>query len=139
MPRSKNNILFCFFAALIGAQGAIVIMNWKEMRFGYLRSAFVGLFIGFNIAWALYLHYKGTETGVSDLAHAGGFLIGLPLGVVVLKNLRVYNHERVLWWISLTIFLVLFIAGVILNVVYVPCKNDWTPLSEYIKRKESLG
>ena len=106
-------------------------MNWKEMRLGYLRSAIVGLLIILNIAEAIYY----VETAVANYAHAGGCLVGLLLGVVVLKNFRKYKYERVLFWISLTIFLVLLGIGVILNVAYIPCKSNWTALPEYILSK----
>jgi rhomboid-related protein 1/2/3 len=52
--------------ALIGAHAANVIVNWKEMRFGVVRSIVLGLYILFDFGWALYQRYgKSTITNVS--------------------------------------------------------------------------
>ena len=51
--------------ALLGAHGANVIINWKEMRFGILRAALLGLYVVFDVSWALYQRYGGQPTSVS--------------------------------------------------------------------------
>ena len=71
------------------------------------------------------------------MAHAGGFFGGLFLGVVVLKNFRVYRFERVLFWLSLVVFVLLIVVGIVVNVTNVNCQSvctqNYDPLSEYIE------
>lgn len=124
--------------ALIGAHSANVIINWKEMRFGILRAVLLGLYIAFDIAWALYQRYGGVETQVGYLAHLGGFVGGLLLGVVVLRNFRVYKFERVLFYVCLVLFILFFLIGVVVNVTNAACsfgcQSDMTPLPDYIEK-----
>ena len=73
------------------------------------------------------------------MSHIGGFVGGLILGKVVLKNFRVFKFERVVFWVSLVIFLLLVIGGIIVNATNATCKVsecklDTDPLPEYIEK-----
>ena len=109
------------------------------MRFGILRAILLGLYIIFDVSWAFYQRFgQGINTSVGYMAHLGGFVGGLFLGIVVLKNFRVYKWERVLFWLSLVVFLVLLVIAAIINLTNAVCKrsccSDWTPLLEYIEK-----
>ena len=120
---------------------ANVILNWKEMRleFGILRAILLGLYISFDVSWAFYQRFgQGITNNVGYMAHLGGFVGGLFLGIVVLKNIRIIKWERFLVWLTLAIFLALLVIAVIINltnaVCEVSCCSDWTPLLEYIEK-----
>ena len=67
--------------ALVGAHVANVVMNYKEMRFGIVRSLIFGVLIVADVALALYKRYGTDEdTKVGYMAHLGGFFGGLFLG-----------------------------------------------------------
>ena len=80
----------------------------------------------------LYTHQVGY------MAHAGGFFGGLFLGVLLLKNFRVYKFERVLFWMSLVFFILLVIVGIVINATSVNCgigcQSDFTSLIDYSAR-----
>ncbi|KAI6206386.1 Rhomboid domain-containing protein [Aphelenchoides besseyi] len=53
-----------------------------------------------------YFTYMFIHIGyVSHTAHIGGFVAGLLLGIVLLRNLRLKKWERVAWWICLIAYL----------------------------------
>lgn len=106
--------------ALITAHLANVIFNWSEMEFPALRLIAFILLIGIDTGVAVYYRYiEGVDTQVAYSAHVAGAAVGLLLGIVVLRNLRVHSWERVFWWICLLAFLGLFLAGIIWNAVLI--------------------
>lgn len=122
--------------ALIGAHVANVMVNFKEMRFGIIRSVILGLLIVLDVGLALYKRY-GTdeESKVGYAAHLGGFIGGLFLGIVCLKNLKVRSWERVLWYVALVIILLLLLIAVLVNTFYNGyVKEDTTSLEDYQKK-----
>ena len=56
---------------------------------------------------------------MSYAAHIAGAVVGLLLGIVVLRNLRVRTYEKVLWWFSLLLFLGLFLSAIVWNAVLI--------------------
>ena len=72
------------------------------------------------------------------LAHLGGFVGGLFLGIIVLKNIRIDYWERVLFWFTLASFFTILVIAIIVNltgaVCEVSCCSDWTPFMEYINQ-----
>ena len=78
------------------------------------------LLAGVDTGVAIYYRYvAGVDTRVSYVAHLAGALVGLLLGIVVLRNLREHKWERVLWWFCLILFLILFLAAIIQNAVLI--------------------
>ena len=78
------------------------------------------LLAGVDTGVAVYYRYvAGVDTLVSYVAHLAGALVGLLLGIVVLRNLREHKWERVLWWFCLILFLILFLAAIIQNAVLI--------------------
>lgn len=103
--------------AILAAHLSNVIMNWKEMQFGWFRLIFIVVLIGADVATALYYRYVGTETGVGYAAHGAGALAGLLIGIVTLRNLDVEPWEEKVWWLSLGIFFAL-VVSVLWNVFF---------------------
>lgn len=62
------------------------------------------------------------------MAHLGGAIAGVLVGVSILRNLQRRRWERVCWWVSFTIYVILVGTAVILNASlqdYFP-NNDYT-------------
>ena len=53
------------------------------------------------------------------MAHIAGATVGLLLGIVVLKNFKMENWEKYLWWCSLVALSLLFVVGIIWNLVVI--------------------
>ena len=106
--------------ALIAAHLANVIFNWSEMEFAALRLIAFLLLASVDTGVAIYYRYiEEVDTKVGYVAHLAGATVGLLLGIVVLRNLRVRKWERVVWWCSLLVFLGLFLAAIIGNAVVI--------------------
>ena len=55
-------------------------------------------------------------------------LLGLLIGIPVLKNLKVKPWERIVWWVSLIIYLVAVMFAVCWNAFYPGFPpTDWKP------------
>ena len=106
--------------SLITSHLANIIANWGEMEFPALRLLAFLLLAGVDTGVAIYYRFvAGVDTRVSYVAHLAGAVIGLLLGIVVLRNLREHKWERVLWWFCLILFLLLFLAAIIINAVVI--------------------
>jgi len=82
-----------------------------------LKLVLILLFTSFDFGSALYRRFGSREdSGVSVIAHAFGFLAGFLLGFTLLKNERTEKWETVLKFTCLAIFLLLFIAGLGINI-----------------------
>ena len=105
---------------MIAAHLANVIFNWSEMEFAALRLIAFLLLASVDTGVAIYYRYiEEVDTKVGYVAHLAGATVGLLLGIVVLRNLRVRKWERVVWWCSLLVFLGLFLAAIIGNAVVI--------------------
>jgi len=91
---------------LISAHVANVILNWREMDFSWLRALILALFIILDVGMSVYQRFREDPQKVSMTAHIGGFVAGLFLGIVLLRNLRLKRCERIMWWICLVIYLI---------------------------------
>lgn len=68
------------------------------------------------------------------MAHLGGAVAGILVGVVVLRNLEVEKWENYCRWSSLGLFVGLILIGVLLQVFlpipeYFP-ENDWSSIAQ---------
>lgn len=92
------------------------------MEFAVFRLIAIVLLIGVDLGVALYNRYGGNpylqSNSVSYVAHIGGFVCGLLMGIVVLRNFKQHSWERVVWWISLIGYIVLVIVCVLWNIFY---------------------
>lgn len=104
--------------ALIAAHLANVVANWAEMEFAALRLLTFLTLAGVDVGVAVYYRYTlEEETKVSYAAHVSGAVVGLLLGIIVLRNLREHRWERVLWWACLLTFLGLLLTSITWNAV----------------------
>ena len=62
------------------------------------------------------------------MAHLGGALTGFLIGVNVLRNLRQERWERVLWWITFVVLIILFSSAIIINIV---SPGEYFPKADY--------
>ncbi|CAH8477346.1 unnamed protein product [Schistosoma bovis] len=116
--------------ALIGAHLATVIMNWDLMQEGWLNnplnfisSGVVRLILiivlgGSDTALAIYDRFSNPngKIRVGFSAHFGGFIAGLLLGVVILRNLKVEKWEKYFACNCVLIFLLFVVATILFNV-----------------------
>ncbi|KFM76449.1 Protein rhomboid, partial [Stegodyphus mimosarum] len=85
--------------ALIAAHLANVIINFKEMTFGWARLVALLVFGGTDIGVAFYSRYVEEDRNkTSYAAHIAGALAGLMIGIVCLRNLRIRKWETILGW-----------------------------------------
>ena len=110
--------------ALIAAHLANVIFNWREMEFPALRLIGFLLVTGVDTGVAVYYRHTGQDNLVSYTAHIAGAVVGLLLGIVLLRNLSYQTWERALWWCSLLIFLGLFLGTIVWNAIEIFVNGD---------------
>ena len=103
--------------ALITAHLANVLFNWSEMEFPALRLIGFVIIAGVDTGVAVYYRYVGETVSISYTAHIAGGVVGLLLGVVLLRNLTYKTWERAMWWCSLLIFLGLFLGAIVWNAI----------------------
>lgn len=112
--------------ALIAAHLANVVINFKEMEFGWLRLVVLFVFAMTDIGVALYSRYMQDDYHrTSYAAHLAGSLAGLLIGVVVLRNLKVQKWEKILGWIMLILFCLLILFSILFNIL---CPNYFPKL-----------
>ncbi|CAH8490188.1 unnamed protein product [Heterobilharzia americana] len=116
--------------ALIGAHLATVMMNWSLMQEGWLedplnflssgvvRLILIILLGGGDTGLAIYARFRDPSqaTRVGFSAHFGGFIAGLLLGIVILRNLKVEKWEKVCFWVSIVVYMCFVIAAILFNV-----------------------
>ena len=91
------------------------------MEYNWIRLVFWILLVGSDIGVAIYyVHfYTGPDKPqIGYTAHFCGALCGLLMGVVCLRNLHRLQWERVLWWICLTLTVLLFAFAVFWNIFW---------------------
>ncbi|KAH9500712.1 Rhomboid- protein 2 [Bulinus truncatus] len=127
--------------AILGAFVASVVINWREMNYRWLdlgemdnnllcaacrflssapvRLAIILLLVVSDTSLAIYRRVnEPNQNKVGVSAHIGGFLAGLALGIVFLKNVNTLRWEKILGWVSLAVFLVFVVFCVLFNVFY---------------------
>lgn len=112
---------------MIGAHLANIVMNWSEMTKGMTESVlrflvsapvqltFWILFASIDFGFAVYQRYQNAETNVGYAAHLGGAVVGLLIGIPVLKNIDEKPWEKIIFWISLIVYLLCVVAAVLFN------------------------
>lgn len=75
------------------------------------------LIVDFGLA--LYKRYGlSAVEQTSFAAHIGGLLAGLVVGIPVLKNIEKKPWEVYVFWLSIVIFALLTIFGILWNILY---------------------
>ena len=94
---------------------ANVIFNWAEMKYPVVRLIVFLVWASGDTGLAIYSRYHNPDDNVGYVAHFAGAVVGLLLGIVTLRNLRVLKWETVVWWCSFVVLLGLFIAMLVAN------------------------
>uniref|UniRef100_A0A0N4Z784 Rhomboid protease n=1 Tax=Parastrongyloides trichosuri TaxID=131310 RepID=A0A0N4Z784_PARTI len=102
-------------SALMACHIANLFINWREMELKWFRLAFLTLFTTGFVGISIYTNMTEPNHGVSDMSHLGGAIAGLCMGVLLLKNLRVTNTERITKW---TLFVINMAFTIILFLNY---------------------
>ena len=106
---------------------ASIIINWSEMEFAWFRLGFFLILAGSDVGVAIYYRLSNIDTNVGYVAHLAGAIAGLLVGIQVLKNLRPLKWEKVIWWISLSLYVILVVTAIAWNIFY----PGWFPDSKY--------
>jgi rhomboid-related protein 1/2/3 len=104
--------------ALITAHIATIIMNWHEMEFAIVQLFVFLVFCSTDIGFSVYRHINDPTDRVGYMAHLCGGIAGLLVGIGVLRNLNVRSYEKKLWWIAVSIYSGLMIAGICFHLFY---------------------
>ena len=122
--------------ALIAAHLSTLVLNWNEdnevqtakkvIQFGFvkwIRVVFIGILVTYDTAHQIlgHLGYLDGDNNTSVMGHLCGALAGLTVGIAVLDNRKVETWESYVRWISLTIFLLTLVFGILWNIF----ANDW--------------
>ena len=85
-------------------------------------------YLGFEdkiyIIHGFLFRYVGETVLVSYTAHIAGAVVGLFLGIVLLRNLSYKTWEKATWWCSLLIFLGLFLGAIVWNAIEIFVNGD---------------
>ncbi|KAM5124829.1 rhomboid-related protein 3, partial [Mantella aurantiaca] len=105
--------------AIVSAHLANIVMNWSGMRcqFKLLRMSFALICMSLEFGRAVWLRFYPSSyppcSHPSFVTPLGGVLVGITLGVVILRNFEQRLREQSLWWIFLSSY-ILFVAFAVL-------------------------
>ena len=143
--------------ALIAAHLSTVVLNWNEdndiqtakkvIHFGFVkwvRVLFIAVLVIYDTTTQILGHYGVMEgdNNTSVMGHLCGALAGLTVGIFVLDNRKAETWEAYVRWISMSLFLLTLIFGILWNIFAnkwmcgdedphcLYPEQDWTPLSE---------
>ncbi|XP_073166519.1 rhomboid-related protein 3 isoform X3 [Lepidochelys kempii] len=108
--------------ALLSAHLANIVMNWSGMKcqFKLLRMALALICMSFEFGRAVWLRFHPSAyppcPHPSFVAHLGGVLVGITLGVVILRNYEQRLQDQSLWWIFIFIYVVFVLFAIFWNV-----------------------
>ncbi|KAI1700530.1 rhomboid family domain-containing protein [Ditylenchus destructor] len=102
---------------LLSAHIANVIINWSEMELNWVRASVLSIFVGADVGMAIYERFFQGANKVSYISHIGGFIAGLLLGIVILRNLRLMPWENYARWAALAIFVVYIFTCIVIIVL----------------------
>ncbi|XP_018563916.1 rhomboid-related protein 3-like [Anoplophora glabripennis] len=103
------------FYAFYTAHIATVIMNWREMSHPAVQLILFGIMTIFD---PIYNYVIMKNLGdVSYIAHLGGTVVGLLLGVNILRNLKETKNERVVWYICIVTYFLLMSVFIVLSII----------------------
>ncbi|XP_030748182.1 rhomboid-related protein 2-like isoform X2 [Sitophilus oryzae] len=117
---------FCFLAgasggvyALLTAHISTVIMNFDSMACPCLHLIIIIMLISVDVGSALYARYTATlDQTIGYVAHFGGAVAGLLVGIWMLRNVEVTNRENKIWWIALILYIFSMITLIAINIFW---------------------
>ncbi|KAJ0032960.1 hypothetical protein NQD34_000067 [Periophthalmus magnuspinnatus] len=108
--------------ALVSAHLANVVMNWSGMKcqFKLFRMAMALVCMSVEFGRAVWLRFYPPAfppcPNPSFVAHLGGVVVGLTLGVVVLHNYEQKLQEQSLFWIFFCVYTLFVLCAVFWNI-----------------------
>ena len=102
----------------------MVFFSFREMRCPeYLCRVFIVITVAItNVTVYIYnMHVVGTAAGAQPVSYAtllAGAITRFLVGITCLRNLRWEAHERIVWAVSGTIFILLIGSAVVFSVTY---------------------
>ncbi|TKR67415.1 hypothetical protein L596_023571 [Steinernema carpocapsae] len=109
----------------VGMSGAIygllavhisdIFLNWREMPLRFLRLLIIFGFLVMANFDLIFGESSIYDSNVSHFSHIGGFLFGLPLGVVFLRNLEARSYDTVARTACSVLLPFFFVLGMVLN------------------------
>ncbi|KAK3865686.1 hypothetical protein Pcinc_028728 [Petrolisthes cinctipes] len=114
-------------AYLAGASGGVfamsyahvgnLLMNWSEMQYRWFQLVFTLFVTITDLSVALYdSFWAPNPSNTGHMAHLGGGLAGVLVGINLLRNLEKKRWERCCWWVALLLFLMCLVSAVLLNI-----------------------
>lgn len=104
--------------ALITAHIATIIMNFTEMEYGIVQLFVFLIFCFTDLGTSVYRHLNDSNDQIGYIAHLSGAVAGLLVGFGVLRNLKERKWERILWWVAVTVYFALMLAGIMFQIFY---------------------
>ena len=82
------------------------------------RILVVGIIIGIDIVTAIINNVSGSQSSTSYTAHLSGVVMGLLVGLVILRNRRVQFWERWLQWACCGVAALLILVMILINIFW---------------------
>lgn len=71
----------------------------------------------YDLGYSIYDYYiLNIPTNVGIAAHLGGAMSGILVGIYTLRNIHITTFERYVWWIALTIYIILLGTVILINI-----------------------
>ena len=80
--------------------------------------------VSIDFGLAVYRRYSGLKTATTYVAHLMGILMGLTLGIFILRNYDQRLHERLSMWIAMAIYVAFMIFVIFWNIFSPTFLND---------------
>jgi len=108
--------------AILLAHIATIIMNWSEMKWAIYQLLILLVLIFADVGTAIYNRYVlEMNESIGYAAHFFGALAGLLVGINVLRNLQVRQWEKIVWWVSISVYVILMLGAIAWNIFCVQC------------------
>ncbi|KAK7074093.1 Rhomboid-related protein 2 [Halocaridina rubra] len=102
--------------AIIFAHLGNMILNWSKMQYRWRQLGLILFIFILNISSAIHdKYFSSTQSNTGHMAHLGGAIAGILVGIYILKILK-NNREKYCWWVAFTAFFILLGIGIILNI-----------------------
>lgn len=109
----------CFFLQNANRNPSLFFsQNYHEMEFAIVQLFVFLIFCITDVGMSVYRHAYEMHDQVGYVAHLSGAVAGLLVGIGVLRNLKVRPWERALWWIAVTMYVVLMLTGISIHIFY---------------------
>ncbi|KAJ8966536.1 hypothetical protein NQ314_003477, partial [Rhamnusium bicolor] len=90
-------------------------VNWREMTHPLVHLILFGIMTIFDPIYNYV--YQRNMGDVSYIAHLGGSVVGLLLGVSILRNMKVTPKENIVWYICMIAYIIIMTVLITFNIV----------------------